>query len=85
MRPLHTACLMTVLLAACTTPEERARLMAKEADQMMQVYGPACDKLGYSQGTDQWRDCVLRLAARDDVVRSNGYSVYCYPMIYRAY
>ncbi|RJG06861.1 hypothetical protein D3870_13395 [Noviherbaspirillum cavernae] len=75
---------MAALLAACTTPEQRAQYMAKEADYMMQVYGPACDKLGYARDTDRWRDCILRLSTRDDLVRSGGYIGYGYP-IYRAY
>jgi hypothetical protein len=33
---------------------------------MIEVYGPACDKLGYKHDDDKWRDCVLRLSARDD-------------------
>ena len=32
---------------------------------MIQVYGPACDRLGFKNGTDDWRNCILRLAQRD--------------------
>jgi hypothetical protein len=54
------------VLAACATPAERAEQAQKEMDEMMRVYGPACEKLGFVHGDDKWRDCVLDLAAKDD-------------------
>lgn len=56
---------LTLLLAACAalTPEERAAKMAQEVDEMIRVYGPACEKLGFPNDSDPWRDCVLRLSA----------------------
>ena len=53
-------------LAGCATPEQRAAQWQWEVDQMIVVYGPACEKLGYKPNDDPWRDCVLRLSARDD-------------------
>jgi hypothetical protein len=53
-------------LAGCATPEQRAEQVAKEVDNMIATYGPACERLGYSRNDDNWRNCVLRLAARDD-------------------
>jgi len=32
---------------------------------MILVHGPGCDKLGFANGTDDWRNCILRLSARD--------------------
>jgi len=26
----------------------------------MQVYGPACEKLGFEKDTDIWRECIQR-------------------------
>ena len=40
---------------------------------MIQVYGPACEKLGYTGGSDPWRDCVLRLDRKDSLERANRY------------
>lgn len=55
-----------LLLPGCATPEQKAASMQAEMDRLMRSYGPACQKLGYTAGTDQWRDCVLQLSARDD-------------------
>ena len=34
-----------------------------------ELYGPGCEKLGYKSDSDPWRECVLRLAQRDDRYR----------------
>lgn len=54
---------LALMLAGCatTTPAERAARMQKEVDEMIQVYGPACEKLGFHADTDPWRNCILRL------------------------
>ena len=53
------------LLTGCAalTPAERAAQMQREVDEMIQVYGPACEKLGYKADTDPWRECILKLNA----------------------
>jgi len=53
-------------LAGCATPEQRQAQVMAEVEQMVATYGPACERLGYKPDEDKWRDCVLRLAARDD-------------------
>jgi hypothetical protein len=65
---------LVLLLAACATPAERAAQKQSQMDEMMMVYGPACEKLGYKVHSDLWRDCVLRLDARDSSLRG-------YPMM----
>jgi hypothetical protein len=58
---------LTVLaLAGCATPEERAARMQAEVEEMIQVYGPACETLGYKRDDDKWRECVIKLAAKED-------------------
>ena len=69
MRTRLIACAGALLLAGCTTPEQRAANMQAEMDKMIQIYGPACSKLGYSTNSDQWRDCVLQLSAKEDAQR----------------
>ena len=57
------------LVAACATPAERAAQMEREVDRMVQIYGPACSKLGYKPDTDAWRNCVLNLNDQENVQR----------------
>lgn len=59
--------LAALLLAACSTPQERAAYMQQKADKMMMEYGPACQRLGYSPNTDQWRACVLHLNSQEEM------------------
>lgn len=62
-------------LAGCATPQERAAQMQAEVDRMMQVYGPGCTHLGFTAGSDQWRNCVLQLSTKDEIGR-DGPSYY---------
>lgn len=74
------AIVAAILLASgCATQAERAAAAQREVDDMVKVYGPACEKLGYKADTDGWRDCVLRLADRDSAERArhNGYFTNC--------
>ena len=69
MRNFFKLCFAALLLAGCTTPEPRAARMQAEMNEMMMVYGPACSRLGYSAHSDQWRNCVLQLSAKDQAER----------------
>ena len=60
---------LTVSIAGCATQADRSAQMQREVDDMIAVYGPACEKLGYKGATDQWRDCVLRMSNKDAVAR----------------
>jgi len=61
---------LIALLAGCaTTPAEREARAQREVDQMVQAFGPACDKLGYKRDTDPWRDCVVKLSTKDSYER----------------
>jgi len=57
------------LSAGCATQADRSAQMQREVDDMIAVYGPACEKLGYAKGSDVWRDCVLRLNTNDTIAR----------------
>ena len=59
------------LLGACASPSEQSASMQREMDRMMLVYGPACQKLGFSPHTDQWRSCVLQLSTKEEISRAN--------------
>ena len=67
---------MVALLAACTTPTQRAAALAAETEQMMQLYGPSCDRLGYTSQSDAWRSCVLQMNILDNT--RYGYPNYSY-------
>lgn len=68
----------TVLLTACSTPQQRAQQMQADAERMMVTYGPACSRLGYADNSDPWRNCVIQLSTRDEMQRYSypGYSGY---------
>ncbi|TFW08506.1 hypothetical protein E4K72_07765 [Oxalobacteraceae bacterium OM1] len=59
------------VLSACTTPEQRAAYQESNAQRLVVEYGPACDKLGYQQGSDAWRNCILQLSTKDDLRYAN--------------
>jgi hypothetical protein len=64
MRRLIVPALIAALAGCATpTPAERSAQMQKEVDEMILVYGPACEKLGYRPDSDQWRECILKLNA----------------------
>jgi hypothetical protein len=85
MRVPMIAFIFTAMLTACTTTEQHAQYMVNQIDYMVQVYGPACDKLGYARNTDGWRDCVVNLSARDYGGGYYGYYGYGYPSRYWYY
>ena len=69
MSRLHRLLVVFLALAGCATPTpaERAARAQAEMQQLMTIYGPACEKLGFRPETDNWRECVLKLATRDEV------------------
>ncbi|MGH8807597.1 MAG: hypothetical protein ACREX0_06945 [Noviherbaspirillum sp.] len=56
---------VAAFLVGCATPAEQAAQAEREVEQMMQIYGPACEKLGFKANTDAWRNCVLSLNQKD--------------------
>jgi hypothetical protein len=62
---LAIAAVALLSVAGCATPAQRAAEMQRQMDEMIAVYGPACEKLGYANGSDRWRDCILRLNSDD--------------------
>lgn len=60
---------LIALLGACATPAERAAQMEREVERMIQIYGPACSRLGYKPDNDAWRDCVLNLNDQENIQR----------------
>ncbi len=69
MRKFIMAGLGALFLVGCTTPQQRAANMQAEMNEMMVIYGPACARLGYVSNSDQWRNCVLQLSAKEEMER----------------
>ena len=76
MRALAVSILM-VFVAGCATQAERAAQVQREVEEMIRVYGPGCEKLGFKADSDQWRDCVLRLATKDSLERRDFTTTNC--------
>jgi hypothetical protein len=76
MRALAVSLLM-LFIAGCATPEQRAAQVQREVEELIRVYGPGCEKLGFKTDSDQWRDCVLRLATKDKLERRDFTTTNC--------
>jgi hypothetical protein len=68
---------LALAVAACATQAERAAAVQRDVDDMIAVYGPGCERLGYKSDSDPWRECVLRLAHRDDLQRREFTTTHC--------
>jgi len=66
-------CVGLAVLGGCMTTAERSAQMQAEVDEMLAVYGPACEKLGFQANTDPWRNCVLGLSAQKTRERYYSY------------
>jgi len=61
--------LMLTMLAGCVTQEQKTARAQQQVTEMVQTYGPACEKLGYQQNTDPWRSCILSLDSKENADR----------------
>lgn len=66
------------ILAGCASTEERAAAVSRDVDDMISVYGPGCERLGYTTNSDGWRECVLRLATKDRIEQRDLMLHSCY-------
>ena len=79
LRTTLLVCSAFLMLTACSTPSQRAAEMAEEADIMVHMYGPACERLGYAVSTDRWRDCIVQFS----ILNAHRHSpAYGYPSTY---
>jgi hypothetical protein len=67
-----------LLLAGCATQAERAAAVQRDVEEMIRVYGPGCEKLGYKPDSDPWRECVLRLATNDRLEQRDLRTTHCF-------
>jgi len=75
--PVLIASLLSAVVAGCATQAERAAAVERDVEDMIQVYGPGCEKLGYDSNSDPWRECILRLANRDELERRANSTTHC--------
>lgn len=66
------AIMAAIVLAGCATPAEQAARMEREMERIVEIYGPACERLGFKRDEDPWRNCVLKLA-QERTYYQNGY------------
>lgn len=74
MRKISTLLAALILAGCATTNAERAERVNRDVDEMIEVYGPGCEKLGYQKDSDPWRSCVLQLSLKDSYERYRNYS-----------
>lgn len=59
-RAIYMLSLILSLVGCASNPlaeqEQATKLMAYK----IQVYGPACEKLGFEKDTDMWRECIQK-------------------------
>ena len=65
-------------ISGCASQAERAAAVQRDVDDMVAVYGPGCEKLGYKTDSDPWRECVLRLATADRLERRDWTTTHCF-------
>lgn len=52
---------LIIMLAGCASnPLAEQRQATKLMEYKIQVYGTACEKLGFEKETDKWRECVQK-------------------------
>lgn len=73
MRTAIAVCLMAGCMLGCATPAQRAMQKATDAEQMLQIYGPACERLGYASNSDPWRNCIVQMSQIDTLRYAPGY------------
>jgi len=77
---IRTCCLLALIAmtAGCATdPAAQQKFALEQMEYKLKVYGPACEKLGFTKDTDEWRSCIQReyeqVLLRRQSIRSNDY------------
>jgi hypothetical protein len=58
---------LALLSGGCATQADRAAQQVREVDDMIAVYGPACERLGNARDSEQWRSCILSMDTRNAI------------------
>jgi hypothetical protein len=49
----------TIFITGCASDSERAAAAERDARRRIDVYGAACEQMGFKKDTDAWRFCVV--------------------------
>jgi len=60
MRVITIFAFMLLFAGCATNPQAEQQRATKQMEYKIQVYGPACEKLGFTKDTDAWRECIQR-------------------------
>lgn len=60
IRLFYISALLTLLAGCATDPASQQKYALQQMEYKLQVYGPACEKLGFEKDTDGWRTCIQR-------------------------
>jgi hypothetical protein len=58
---------LALLLGGCATQADRAAQQVREVDEMIAMYGPACERLGNARDSEQWRSCILSMDTKNAI------------------
>jgi len=53
-------CVTAVVIAGCSTPEERAAQRAAERERLERMFAAACTSYGHEEGTQAFNQCVAQ-------------------------
>ena len=53
-------CLSAMVIAGCSTPEERAARRAAERERLERMFASACISYGHEEGTPSYNQCVAQ-------------------------
>lgn len=59
-RALYLLSLILLIAGCASNPAAEQAQATKLMEYKIQVYGPACEKLGFEKDTNGWRECVQR-------------------------
>jgi hypothetical protein len=71
-------CLILFLTGCASDPVAEQKQAAQLMERKIQVYGPACEILGYEKDADAWRECIQR-EYEQTVIRQQYQWNYPYP------
>jgi hypothetical protein len=57
---IYTLGLATLLAGCASDPLAQQKQATKMMEYKLQIYGPACEKLGFAKDTNEWRECIQR-------------------------